>query len=393
MGANDVTIVGAGVAGLVAALALSQTGRLVTLVERRTGFSEVGAGVQLSPNATRVLAELGLGPALARQACEPPSVVVRALRSGRVVGGVALGTYMRERFGAPYYVVHRADLQTILLDAVRARPGVKLLMGRTLSDLRQNPDGVELVFERAGATEERREASVVVGADGVWSKTRPLLGDARTPSHQGYVAWRATLARAEAPAELAGEETGLWLGPDAHVVHYPVSGGRRINVVAVVRRRAPVAGWAEPGRLDDLLATLGGCAPALRDLLSAPAEWTLWSLRDLPVGALARGRVALIGDAAHPVLPFMAQGAGMAIEDATILTRALAEGGEDVPSALRRYAGERAGRAAQVQRTARANVRAYHAGPLLGMARDLVMRRLGPVGMTERYAWIYGWRP
>ncbi|TVR07832.1 MAG: FAD-dependent oxidoreductase [Salinarimonadaceae bacterium] len=400
MSTDNVTVVGAGVAGLTAALALARAGRSVTLVERRTGFSEVGAGLQLSPNATRLLAGLGLGPALARQACEPPAVIVRDMRSGRTIGGVALGAFMRERFGAPYYVIHRADLQTILLDSVRAQPNIRLLMGRELAGLAQDSlaqdsltedsEGADLVFARAGSADETRRASLVVGADGIWSKMRPLLGDKRTPAYRGYVAWRATVPRAEAPPALAGDETGLWLGPDAHVVHYPVSGGRRVNVVAIMRRRAPVAGWSELARGADLLAGLASCAPDLRDLLAVPPEWTLWSLHDLPVGRIASGRVALIGDAAHPVLPFMAQGAAMAIEDAIVLTRAIVE--EAAPAAaLARYVRERVARVRRVQDVARANGRAYHAGALLGLARNFVMGRLGPTGMTERYAWIYGW--
>ncbi|MCG6121343.1 MAG: FAD-dependent oxidoreductase [Microvirga sp.] len=392
MSADDVTVVGAGVAGLTAALAFAAAGRSVTLVERRTGFSEVGAGLQLSPNATRVLAGLGLGPALARQSCEPPSVVVRDLRSGRTIGGVGLGPAMRERFGAPYYVIHRADLQTILLDAVRAQRNIRLLMGRELAAMSQDAQGVDLVFARAGSADENRRAALVVGADGIWSKTRPLLGDNRTPAYRGFVAWRATIARADAPAALAGDETGLWLGRDAHIVHYPVAAGRRVNIVAIMRRRAPVAGWSEPAPGADLLAGLPACATALRDLLSVPAEWTLWSLHDLPVGRIASGRVALIGDAAHPVLPFMAQGAGMAIEDAAVLTRAVVEEAEPV-EAIERYARERTARVRRVQNVARSNVRAYHAGALLGLARNVVMARLGPTGMTDRYAWIYGWTP
>lgn len=393
MSLHDVTVIGAGIGGLTAALALARIGRQVTLVERRTGFTEVGAGLQLSPNATRILGDLGLGPALARQACEPQRVVVRSVRSGRVIGEVAQGRFMRERFGAPNYVIHRADLQTILLDAVRALPNIRLLMGRTLEHLDQQDGHVALGFTRSGERREDMASALVIGADGAWSKTRPLIGDTRVPAYQGYVAWRATIARKDAPPELAGDETGLWLGPQGHIVHYPVSAGRKLNIVAIRRQPRAAIGWSEPGERAELLAALKGAASPLRQLLAVPQEWLLWSLHDLTTGALARNRVALIGDAAHPVLPFMAQGAAMAIEDAASLMRVLHEWPDRTVEALSRYAKLRSRRVRKIQDTARRNGRIYHAGILTAMGRNLVMRRLGPEGMAERYAWIYGWTP
>jgi len=393
MSLHDVTVIGAGIGGLAAALALSRIGRQVTLVERRTGFTEVGAGLQLSPNATRILGDLGLGQALARQACEPQRVVVRAVRSGREIGEVAQGAYMRERFGTPNYVIHRADLQTILLDAVRAQPNIRLLMGRTLEHLDQQDGHVGLGFTRSGERREDMASAIVIGADGAWSKARPLIGDPRVPAFQGYVAWRATIARKDAPPELAGEETGLWLGPQGHIVHYPVSAGRKLNIVAIRRQPKAAIGWSEPGERAELLAAFAGAARPLQGLLAAPQEWLLWSLHDLSVGALARERVALLGDAAHPVLPFMAQGAAMAIEDAAIMGSALADMPHKPVDALNRYAKLRFQRVRRIQATARRNGRVYHAGLLAGLGRDLVMRKLGAEGMAERYSWIYGWKP
>jgi salicylate hydroxylase len=224
----------------------------------------------------------------------------------------------------------------------------------------------------------------------VWSRLRAALGDGRSPAFRGHVAWRATIDRAAAPPELAGNETGLWLGSAGHVVHYPIAGGRLLNVVAIERRNRPVEGWSEPGAREDLLGRFAGAAPLLRALLGTPASWLLWSLHDLPARGMARGRIALLGDAAHPVLPFLAQGAALAIEDAAALAGALA-GGETVPSALRAYEAERLPRAGRVQAQARRNGRIYHAGPLVAFARDRVMRHLGPEGLTERYAWLYGW--
>jgi salicylate hydroxylase len=385
-------VAGAGIGGLTAALALARRGWSVTIVERRTGFSEVGAGIQISPNASRVLMDLGLGPALRRAASEPSRVVVRALRSGRRIGGVALGPFMRERFGAPYYVIHRADLQTLLLDAVRGQQRITLLLGRFATGVRDGPGQAEVAIAKAGGAQATLTADLAVAADGLWSKLRAFLGDTVAPEYQGFAAWRATVPHAEAPAELAGEETGLWLGRGGHVVHYPIAGGRLLNLVAVERRPEPVEGWATPGAREELLKSFGDAAQPLRELLSAPREWLLWSLFDLPAAQMAKGRLALLGDAAHPVLPFLAQGGALAIEDAAVLASALAQA-PNVPAGLEHYARARLPRTRRVQAAARRNGWAYHTGGVPAFVRDCVLARLGPAGMAERYAWLYGWRP
>jgi salicylate hydroxylase len=387
-----VAVVGAGIAGLAASLALARRGHAITLLERRTGFGESGAGIQLSPNASRILVGLGLGPALARSGCEPDGVVIRSLAAGREIGRVAQGRHMRERYGAPYLSIARQDLHTILLDAVRASPGVRLRVGRGLADIVQEGGSMQVRLESA-AGPDLVAADLVVGADGIWSRARACLGDERQPTAAGHVAYRAVVP---CPAEPDGEfarSTGLWLGRGRHVVHYPIAGGRLLNIVAVERRPDALDGWSAPRSRADVRALWANAAPPLRALLDGAETWSAWSLADLAAQNLGSGRVALVGDAAHPVLPYLAQGGALAIEDAAVLASALEGAGADVASAVSAYGAARLPRVRRVQDAARRNARVFHARGPVALARNWRMASLGAEGMADRYAWLYGWNP
>jgi salicylate hydroxylase len=385
-------IVGAGIGGLTLALSLARRGRDVILIERRTALEEEGAGIQLSPNASRVLIGLGLAKPLARIAGEPDRLVVRRGRTGAILAAAPLGGTMRRRFGAPYCVAHRADLQMILLDAVRALPQVRILFGRSIEAIRSVDDAVEA--DIMGATGiETLTGQALIGADGLHSRVAVLLGDASEPAFHGHVAWRGTFDAARMPEGIAAGDTGLWLGPGAHLVHYPLRGGSRINVVAVVgNKSAETPGSPGEGEAAGPAERFEAWARPARALLDAVEAWRAWPLYDRASRkSWTVGRATLLGDAAHPVLPFLAQGGALAIEDAVVLAAELTSA-DDAVTAMKRYEASRRPRVERVQRTARRNGRTYHLGFPLDLARDIVIGRTGE-RLTDRYDWIYGWTP
>jgi salicylate hydroxylase len=388
-----IAIAGAGIGGLTAALALAHDGHDITVIERRTGFGEPGAGIQLSPNASRILITLGLGAGLMRIGSEPSRIVIRAIGSGREIAEVALGRRMRERYGAPYLVVARADLHTLLLDAARSRGNIRLLVGRNLVGVVDSETGAEVTVETGAGAQETIAADLVVGADGLWSRTRAALGDTRQPVSSGFTASRAVVPAEALPRDISPDQTGLWLGPGRHVVHYPIGGRRDVNIVVIERRVDDRQGWSEPEPGGALVARFDRAAPALRALLTAPESWSAWSLHDLPLRRMSGARIALLGDAAHPVLPYLAQGGALAIEDAAELTVQLRRSEGNVLPALSAYAKGRTARARRVQREARQNGRIYHLSGPAAFARDLVLGRKDPATLADRYAWLYGWRP
>jgi salicylate hydroxylase len=386
-----ILIVGAGIGGLTAALALRRAGFAVTVIEAAPQLEEVGAGVQLSPNASAVLISLGLGPALAPHVVAPESLRVMNMRSGREIARAPLGG-LAARYGAPFWVIHRGDLQRVLATAVAGDRGIDLHLGVRVQDFAQRNDRVVVVGRGRIATVQM-DGDALVAADGLWSVARERLGIAIKPTFYRQTAWRALLPLEAAPAGFRQAETTLWLGPHAHVVQYPVSGGARVNVVAIIREDWDKQVWSEPGDPATLHARAARWAPALRTLIEAPQRWEKWALHDHPpLPQWGVGPVTLLGDAAHAMRPFLAQGAAMAIEDAAVLARCLAARPDNPAHGLRAYETLRQPRTARVQAEATRQGRRYGMRGPFAVARNFVLRRMGGERMLARYDWVYGWK-
>jgi salicylate hydroxylase len=390
---RTIIVAGAGIGGLTAALSLATAGFRVIVMEQAERLEEAGAGLQLSPNASRILVALGLGGQIADRAVAPEAIAIGSAR-GRALARIPLGDNATKRYGAPYWAVHRADLQSILRDAVEAHPDIELRLGTKAEDFVTHAHGVTVAAQRNFRAADERGIALVC-ADGLWSPLRARLGHRELPEFRNRTAFRALVSAADVPEPFRAPTTHLWLGRDAHLVHYPVKSGHQINIVAIVGDSEGRPGWTEKASRNELLSYYEGrrwAEPILR-LLSAPQHWSKWSLYDLPpLPSWGDGAVTLLGDAAHPMLPFLAQGAAMAIEDAAILTAHLAKSPDDPAAAMRRYERERRPRTAKVQQAARSNAKIYHLG-LGALARDFFLRRSGGNGLLARYDWLYDWKP
>lgn len=391
---RNVIVAGAGIGGLTAALALARSGFRVIVLEQAQRLEETGAGIQLSPNATRVLIDLGLAERLRPHVMAPLSLRVLAARSGREIVRMPLAE-APQRYGAPYWIIHRGDLQAVLADAVSQDLDVSLKLGIRMEDFATHPHGVTVSAQASGGL-WNEHGHALIAADGLWSQSRQRFGLKDAPRFSGRSAWRALIPAREAPPEFRDPFVHLWLGRDAHVVHYPVKAGKLINIVVIAADAWNAPGWSEPASRVDLLPRLPAerWAPQLRALVRQPEAWLKWALYDRPPTAtVALGAAALIGDAAHPMLPYLAQGAAMAIEDAVVAARCLAHMPDDADRALRTYAAVRRGRVRKVQYLATRNGGRYHLRGPAAIARNLVMRIAGGDRLLHNYDWLYDWRP
>jgi salicylate hydroxylase len=379
---KSVTIVGAGIAGLTAALALARKGIASHIVEQASTLAEVGAGLQLSPNASRILADLGLLKDLEQRWSEPDHILLSSGHTLAPLASVPAGSAARARWGAPYGVLHRASLQAVLLGAVSREPLCTLVTGRR----------IETAEEAAAVA----NTDLVIAADGVWSRLRGSVPGALPARYSGNVAWRFLVPYDGAPALLNPRTVTAFLGPHAHLVAYPLSETRAFNIVAIHQQvDAPPEGWSRKGDATArkrLLDAFSGWHADLRRLIAAANDPLVWPLFGCADGSWTDGRkTVLIGDAAHAMTPFAAQGAAMAIEDAALLANRLA-GTTDLAQALHRFESDRRERVAKVRSRGAFNRFAYHARGPVALARNLVLSLRKPESLAGDFDWLYGYR-
>ncbi len=389
-GGDRVLIAGGGIGGLAAARALSLAGQPSTVIEQAPEFQEIGAGIQMGPNGFRMLDALGLRNAIDRVAVFPDDLIVMDGVSAEDITRIPVGDDFRARFGYPYALVHRADLHRALLDACTADPSVALHAGTTLASFSDEGDHVRAVT--AGGDE--MEAAALLGADGLWSATRAAIVGDGPPRVSGHIAYRAVLPIEDIEARFRQNAMVLWAGPHNHLVQYPLRGGKLFNLVAVFHSDKFVEGWDRQGDPAELHRRFADNCDIVRTLLAKVDTWRMWVLCDRePIRTWSRGRVALLGDAAHPMLQYLAQGAGMALEDAVVLARALTEAEGAMAEGFGRYADARYLRTARCQIMARIYGGFYHAK---GVTRELAtgfLKARSVADSFESLSWLYDYHP
>lgn len=381
---RGVVIAGGGIGGLSAAIALAARGIASTVLERSNFGDETGAGIQLGPNAARALQELDLLDDIAAAAATPEAICLFDAHTNRRLSVMPLGDAILRRYGVPYLTLHRADLHAALF--AKAQTVAEIKSGAEIFDIASDAEGVD-VHTKAG----RSQGSCLVGADGIWSMVRDVVAPDAQLRFGGATAWRTLLANDGLPSPFGDNIVGVWMGRGAHLVHYPVRNGRQVNAVVVIDQGDEGLGWHRAIDAGDLLQRIGKWAPVPRRLLEQAVAWRGWALYRLPpLTSWSRGNVVLLGDAAHPVLPFLAQGAALAIEDAVTVAKCMAASRDSLPSAFRRYEALRNPRVTQVQRASWRFGRIYHAGFPLRASRNLVLSARRGDRMLARFDWLYG---
>lgn len=399
MAGKDIIIAGAGIAGLTAAIALAARGFSCSIFERSERLEEVGAGLQLSPNATRLLDRLGVLDLLRPHAVQPEAVLLRKAGTLGQLARVPLGENAERRWSAPYLVTHRADLQTALIEKVSREPNIRLTTGAEIRAAVRIETGVQVSIDVKGAS-RMLDGLLLIGADGVWSTTRALVAPSAKSRFAGELAWRTTIA-SDSPGSRMLCEIGAnavvtaFLHPGAHLIIYPVRAGTAFNLVAFTPGERIADGWSGDADIAILLKALRGIAAELSQLVEAAGAWTVWPIHTIDPASqwTGDGAVALIGDAAHAMTPFAAQGAPMAIEDAVTLAALAAETPANMAAVLAQWEAKRRPRVQRVARRGALNRFAWHAGGPVALARDLFLKTRSPEGLAADMDWLYGWQP
>jgi salicylate hydroxylase len=385
---NPVLIAGGGIGGLAAALALARQGCAVKVLEQAAQIGEIGAGVQLGPNAFSAFDALGIGEEARARAVYTDHLIMMDAVDETEVASMPVGDAFRKRFGNPYAVCHRADVHASLLAGARRDGHIELLTSVHVDRVEQNGAGVAAI-DRAGQV---HKGAALIGCDGVKSAVRQqYVGDPVRVS--GHVVYRAVADARDFPADLKLNAPCLWAGPDCHLVHYPLRGGEQYNVVVTFHSRGREEWGVTDGSRDEVMSYFAGIGPRPRRLLDLPKSWKRWATADRePIGQWTFGRVTLLGDAAHPMLQYLAQGACMAMEDAVTLGEALRAEEGDIARAFARYEQARVSRTARVVLLTREMGRIYHAKGVERMVRNDLWRDRTPDRYYDAVEWLYGWR-
>ncbi len=389
--ATSAVVAGGGIGGLAAAIALAERGFEVRVCERRAEFPEEGAGIQIGPNGSRILRDLGVAKFLEDKVAKPDLLSVRDGATGRELAQLPLGDWIEERHGAPYWTAHRRDLHLALRARAEAEPRITLTRGTEIVAFEDEPDSVSAI----GAKGEVLSASVLVAADGLWSELRQhVSGHPTKLLPVGKTAFRSVTAASNLPPELTPNAVHIWLSAGAHAVHYPVNGGRDIALVVIADDPSRSEGWDSPVIVNAVKEKVEAFAIPLKALVASAGSWRHWSLyRAPPLKRWTNGRATLLGDAAHPMLPFLAQGAVMALEDAVTLAACIADAGSDPLSALEKYERARRPHVAKVVEASERNGRIYHMRGAAALARNTTMKLAPPKRVMAGFDWLYGWKP
>ena len=386
--ALPVIVAGGGIGGLAAALALTRRGFPVKVLEQSPRLGEIGAGIQLGPNAFSAFDALGVGERARARAVYTDEMLMHDALDETLVARVPTGQAFRDRFGNPYAVIHRADVHTSLLEGAQEAGTIEIATSTTVQRVDQE-NGTVVVHDAQGGT---HRGLALIGADGVKSAVRrQYVGDEARVS--GHVVYRAVVDRNDFPVNLQWNAASIWVGPNCHLVHYPLRGGEQYNVVVTFHSRQQEEWGVREGSRDEVLGYFEGICAKARQLIELPKDWKRWATADRePIGQWVYGRAALLGDAAHPMLQYLAQGACMALEDAVTLGEALRVNDDDLSSAFELYQRSRVARTARVLLSSREMGRIYHARDVERLVRNDLWKGRTPERFYDALEWLYGWK-